>query len=137
LSDEDNVEPNEPVGDDAEGNRAPSAETLTPNLIGSSSAGEIRPSAVDQVVPTAPSGGGQKKKCVVLGTKRKHNKVAGDHVIIELPPYRGPRSPLDIVAVEHLFGVSLKLFDTYLRRRGLMLLLGMTPSLLKELEHCH
>jgi hypothetical protein len=73
----------------------------------------------------------------VLGTKRKHNKVAGDHVIIELPPYRGPRSPLDIVAVEHLFGVSLKLFDTYLRQRGLMLLLGMMPSLLKELEHRH
>jgi hypothetical protein len=90
LSDEDNVGSNEPVGDDAEGNIAPSAETLAPNAIGSSSVEDTRPSAVDQAVPTAPSGGGQKKKHVVLGTKRKHNKAADDQVILELPPYHGP-----------------------------------------------
>jgi hypothetical protein len=104
LSDEDNAGPNEPVGDDARGNGAPSAKTLAPNPIGSSSAGETHPSAADQAVPITPSGGGQKKKHIVLGTKRKHNKVADDQVIIELPPYHGSRSPLDIVAVEHLFG---------------------------------
>jgi hypothetical protein len=65
LSDEDNVGLNEPIGDDAEGNGVPSAETLAPNPIRSSSAGETHPSAVDQAVPTAPSGSGQKKKCVV------------------------------------------------------------------------
>jgi hypothetical protein len=118
MSDEDNAGPNEPIGDDAGGNRAPSTETLTPNLIGSSSAGETCASFADQFAPTAPSDSGQKKKCVVLGTKRKHNKAMDDQVIIELPPYRGPRSPLDIVVVEHLFGgVSLTLFNTYLRRR--------------------
>jgi hypothetical protein len=110
LSNEDNVGLNEPVSDDARGNGAPSAETLAPNPIESSSAGGIRPSSVDQVVPTAPSSGGQKKKCVVLGTKCKHNKAANDQVIIELPPYREPRSPLDIVVVEHLFG---RLFEAF------------------------
>jgi hypothetical protein len=103
MSDEDNVGPNGPVGDDAGDNRAPSAETLTPNPVGSSSAGETCPSVVDQVVPTAPSGDGQKKKSIVLGTKHKHDKVADDNVIIELPPYHGPRSPLDIVVVEQIF----------------------------------
>jgi hypothetical protein len=33
------------------------------------------------------------------------------------------------------FWVSLKLFDTYLKRQGLILLLGMTPSHPKVLEH--
>jgi hypothetical protein len=31
-------------------------------------------------------------------------------VIIELPPYRGPRSPLDLVTVEHIFG---RLFEAF------------------------
>jgi hypothetical protein len=31
-------------------------------------------------------------------------------VIIELPPYRGPRSPLDIVNVEYLFGLLFEAF---------------------------
>jgi hypothetical protein len=31
-------------------------------------------------------------------------------VIIELPPYRGPRSPLDLVVVEHIFG---RLFEAF------------------------
>jgi hypothetical protein len=109
LSDEDNAGSNEPVGDDAGGNGAALAETLAPNLIGSNSAVETCPSAADQAVPTAPSGGGQKEKHVVLGTKRKHNKVVDDQVIIELPPYRGSRSPLEIVVVEHLIG---RLFET-------------------------
>jgi hypothetical protein len=78
LSDEDNVGPNEHVGDDAGGNGVPSAETLAPNPIRSSSAEETHRSVVDQVVPTAPSGSDQKKKCVVLGTKRKRNKATDD-----------------------------------------------------------
>jgi hypothetical protein len=46
----------------------------------------------------------------VLGTKHKHNKAVNDQVIIELPPYHGPRSHLDIVTVEHLFG---RLFEAF------------------------
>jgi hypothetical protein len=108
LSSEDNVWPNELAGDDAGVNGAPSVETHTPNPIGSSSVGETHPSAVDQDASTSPSGGGQKKKCVVLGIKHKQDKVAADQVIIELPQYRGPRSPLDIVDVDHIFGCLLE-----------------------------
>jgi hypothetical protein len=50
----------------------------------------------------------KRKKCVVLGIKRKQDKAAADQVIIELPQYRGPRSPLDIVDVEHIFGCLLE-----------------------------
>jgi hypothetical protein len=110
LSDENNIRPNEPAGDDAGGNGAPSVETLAPNLIGSNSAGETRSSAANQVASTAPSGGGQKKKRVMLGTKHKQDKVAADRVVIELLPYRGSRSPLDIVVVEHIFGRLLEAF---------------------------
>jgi hypothetical protein len=110
LSDEDNVGLNEPAGDDVGGNGAPSVETLAPNPIGSSSAGETCPSTTDRAASTAPSGGGQKKKCVVLGTKRKQDKAAADQVIIELPPCRGPRSPLNIVVIEHIFG---RLFEGF------------------------
>jgi hypothetical protein len=110
LSDEDNAGLNEPIGDDVRGNGVPSAETLAPNPIGSSSTEETHPSANDQAIPTSPLGDNQKKKRIVLGTKRKHNKVVDDQVIIELPPYRGPQSPLDIVVVEHLFVCLFKAF---------------------------
>jgi hypothetical protein len=46
----------------------------------------------------------------MLGTMRKHNKAVDDQVIIKLPPYRGPRSPLYIVVVEHIFG---RLFEAF------------------------
>jgi hypothetical protein len=110
LSDEDNNGQNEPASDDARGEGAPSVESLTPNPIGSSLAGESRPSAADRITSTAPSGGGQKKKPIVLKTKRKRDKVPTDQAIIELPPYRGPRSPLDLVVVEHIFG---RLFEAF------------------------
>jgi hypothetical protein len=52
----------------------------------------------------------KRKKHIVLGTKCKQDKAVADQVIIELPPYGGPRSPLDIVTVEHIFG---RLFETF------------------------
>jgi hypothetical protein len=75
LSDEDNIRSNEPAGDNARGNGAPSVETLAHNLIGSGSVGETRPLVADRAVSTAPSCGGQKKKCVVLETKRNKIKL--------------------------------------------------------------
>jgi hypothetical protein len=111
LPDEDSIRPNEPTGDDAEGNGAPSVETLTPNLIRSSSAAETCPSATNQAPSTAPSGGGQNKKCIVLGTTCMPDKVVSNQVIIELPLYRGPQSPLDIVIVEHIFGCHFEAFE--------------------------
>jgi hypothetical protein len=84
--------------------------TLAPKLVGSSLAGESRPSATDRTTTTAASGGSQKKNRVVLGTKRKPDRASADQVIIELPSYYGPQSPLDLVAVEHTFG---RLFEAF------------------------
>jgi hypothetical protein len=46
----------------------------------------------------------------VLRTKRKQDKTVTDQVIIELPPYCGPQSPLDLVIVEHIFVRPFKAF---------------------------
>jgi hypothetical protein len=72
--------------------------------------GESCPSAADQTTTTAPLGDGQKKKRVVLGTKRKQDKAPADQVITELPPYRGPQSPLNLVDVEHIFECLFEVF---------------------------
>jgi hypothetical protein len=104
VSDEDNNGQKELVGNDAGGVGAPSVETFTPNPIGSSATETLRPSAIDQTITTTPSSSRQKKKRVVLGTKCKQDKPPADHAIIELPPYHGPRSPLNLVIVEHIFG---------------------------------
>jgi hypothetical protein len=71
LSDgENNNGQNKPAGDDAEGKRAPSTEPIAPNPTGSGVAGDTRPPTVSQIV-TAPSGSRQKKKHVLLASKRK------------------------------------------------------------------
>jgi hypothetical protein len=53
MSDEDNIGQKEPVGDDAEGEGAPTVETLAPNPIGSSSVGESCPSATGRTTVAA------------------------------------------------------------------------------------
>jgi hypothetical protein len=88
----------------------PSVETPTPNPIGSSLMEKSHPSTADQTNATAPSGGGQKNKHIALGTKCKQDKALADQVIIELPPYCGPQSPLDLVVVDHIFGCLFKAF---------------------------
>jgi hypothetical protein len=70
----------------------------------------------------------------VLASKRKQ-AASSDQVTTELPPYRGPRSPLDVVAVEFVFGAYLKLFDTPLRPLGPEHRMGLTPSQPKNLRH--
>jgi hypothetical protein len=110
LSDEDNIGLNEPVGDDAEGNGVPSAETLAPNPIRSSSAGETHLQLPIRLFPPLHQAVVKRKKRVVLGTKHKYDKAADDQVIIELPPYHGPRNLLDIVIVEHIF---VSLFEAF------------------------
>jgi hypothetical protein len=78
-------------------------ETLAPNPIGFSSVEESRPSVADRTTATAPSGGGPRKKHIALGTKHKQDQALADQVTIELPPYHGPQSPLDLVVVDHIF----------------------------------
>jgi hypothetical protein len=71
---------------------------------------ETHPSTVDWTATAAPSSGGQKKRRVVLGTKCKQDKAPADQVIPELPLYCRPRSPLDVVVVEHIF---VRLFEVF------------------------
>jgi hypothetical protein len=60
---------------------------------------QILPSAADQATTVVSSGSGQqKKKRVVLASKHK-KRASSDQVITELPPYRGPRSPLYLVVL--------------------------------------
>jgi hypothetical protein len=96
----------EPAGDDADGRGATSAEHVTPNPIDSNLLGQAHPSIVDRVEVTAPSAGRQKRKRPPPALKRKQSKLLADQVMtqIELPPYRGPRSPLNLVAIEIIFG---------------------------------
>jgi hypothetical protein len=71
---------------------------------------EPHPSTVDQTTTVAPSGIGKRKKSIALGTKRKQDQALTDQVIIELPPYHKPRSPLDLVVVKHIFGCLFESF---------------------------
>jgi hypothetical protein len=110
LSDGDNDRQNELAGDDAGGQGAPSTESITPNPFGSGMTEQIRSFAADQTTTATPSGSSQqKKKRVVLASKPKQ-PAPSDQVIIKLPPYRGPQSPLDLVVVEFVLG---RLFEAF------------------------
>jgi hypothetical protein len=62
----------DPTGNDDGGQGAPSAEPIVPNLIGSDTAVQVCPSAVDQLTTAAPLGSGSSKmKHLVLASKRK------------------------------------------------------------------
>jgi hypothetical protein len=62
----------DPKGNDDGGQGAPPSEPTAPNLIGSSTAAQVRPSAADQLTTAAPLGSGpSKKKHLVLGFKCK------------------------------------------------------------------
>jgi hypothetical protein len=64
---------------------------------------QILPFAADQATTVVSSGSGQqKKKRVVLASKHK-KRASSDQVITELPPYRGPQSPLYLVVVEFVY----------------------------------
>jgi hypothetical protein len=111
LDGDDNVL-KEPAGGDTDGGGVTSAEHIAPNPIDSNVLGQAHPSVVDRVDATAPSASGQKRKCPSLALKRKQSKPLTDQVMtqIELPPYHGPRSPLDLVDVEIIFGHLFEAF---------------------------
>jgi hypothetical protein len=78
----------ESTGDDADGG-VTLAEHIASNPIDSNLLGQAHPSVVDRVKATAPSAGGQKRKCPPPGLKRKQSKPPANQVMtqIELPPY--------------------------------------------------
>jgi hypothetical protein len=92
-------------------------ELIAPGPLSSNALVQTDPSIADQAAPGAPSTSGHKRKRPPTVRKRKETKTYADQVMtpIELPPYRGPMSPLDLVAIEIILDVSLKLFDVHLR----------------------
>jgi hypothetical protein len=102
-----------PASNDADGRGATSAKHVAPNPIDSNLLGQAHHSVVDWVKATAPSTGGQKRKCHPPTLKCKQSKPSVDQVMtqIELPPYRGPRSPLDLVAIEIIFECLFESFQ--------------------------
>jgi hypothetical protein len=94
------------VGDDVGDGGASSAELITPNLIRSNASGQIDPSVADRPTSTDALVGGRRRKRPLLVPKQKQALPSADQVMIQikLPPYRGPRSPLDLVVVEIIFG---------------------------------
>jgi hypothetical protein len=75
LSDEDNAGPNEPVGDDAGGNRAPSTETLAPNPIGSAQQGKPAPQLPIRLFPALHQVAVRRKSVLCLGPSASTTKL--------------------------------------------------------------
>jgi hypothetical protein len=108
VSDSNHDGQDDPMGNDDGSQGTPLAKPIVPNLIGSGTAAQVHPSAVEQLTTTAPLGSGPpKKKCLVLASKRKQ-LAPSDQVTTELFPHHAPRCSLGLVAVKLIFG---RLFD--------------------------
>jgi hypothetical protein len=94
------------AGDDAGDGGASSIELIAPNVIRSNAPGQAHPYVANQATAIDPPVEGRRHKCPPPIPKRKQALSSADQVMtqIELPPYRGPRSPLDLVVVEIIFG---------------------------------
>jgi hypothetical protein len=101
-----------PDGDDAEGEGASLVEPIAPDPISSNTSVQIDPSAGDRAALGAPSTSGHEQKRLPIISMRRQTKTSTIQVItqIELPPYRGPKSPLDLVAIEIIFGCLFEAF---------------------------
>jgi hypothetical protein len=102
-----------PDGDDAEGEGSSSVELISPGPIDSNVPVQTDPSTANRAALGAPSAGGHKRKRPPTVPKCRQTKTSADQVMtqIELPSYRGPQSPLDLVPIEIIFG---RLFKTFL-----------------------
>jgi hypothetical protein len=111
LSDSNHDGQNDPTGDDDGGQEAPSAGPTVPDLIGSSMAAQVPPSAADQPTTAAPLGSGYpKKRCRVLVSKRKQH-ASSDHVSTELFLHHTPQCSLGLVAVRLIFWCLFEVFQ--------------------------
>jgi hypothetical protein len=100
--------------EDARDRGASSAELIAPNLIRSNASGQTDPFTADRASSVDPPIARRRRNCPLLVPKRKQALPLADQVMIqiELPPYRGPRSPLDLVTIEIIFG---RLFEAFRR----------------------
>jgi hypothetical protein len=104
VSDSNHDGHDDPTGNDDVGQRAPSTEPIVPNLIGSITTAQVRPSTVDQLTITAPLGSSPpKKKCLVLASKCKQS-APSNQVITELFPHYVPCCSLGLVTTKLVFG---------------------------------
>jgi hypothetical protein len=107
------AEPRVAAGDEADGEGISLAEPIIPSLISSNMPAQDDPSVADRVISSAPSASEQKWKCLPPIPKHKSTKSSADQVSIqiELPPYCRPRRPLDLVAIEIVFGRLSEVFQ--------------------------
>jgi hypothetical protein len=93
------------TGDDAEDGGASTAKPIAPILISSNVTEQANPSVTDQLASTDPPAIERKRKRPPPVPKLKQSSSSVDRVMthIELPPYRGLRNPLDLVAREIIF----------------------------------
>jgi hypothetical protein len=109
LSDSTGEYQKQTVGDDVEGHGIPLIEPITSNPIGSNMAAPVHPPAVDQPVSAAPLSSGQKRKRIMLASKRK-TTISSDQVITELPSYHESRNRLNLFSVNLAFR---RLFEAF------------------------
>jgi hypothetical protein len=88
-----------------------SAKALAPGPIGAGAPGNPRPSLTDQA-PIVPPSGGHNQKRLRLAAKQFDPIPHADQVMtqVKLPLYCGLHSPLDLVAVEIIFGRVFEVF---------------------------
>jgi hypothetical protein len=93
-----------PTTDDAGGMGTTLVDDATDDPVGAGAPGTIRPPAADWVLVVPPSSE-HSKKCLRLAIKWSDPTPHTNQVMsqVELPPYRGPHSPLDLVALEIVF----------------------------------
>jgi hypothetical protein len=103
VSDSNHNGQDDPTCNDDGGQGAPLTQPIVPNLIGSNTAVQVRPSAVDQLTSAAPLGSDPlKKKHLVLASKRKQH-APSDHVTTEVFPHHIPHCFPGLVAVRLVF----------------------------------
>jgi hypothetical protein len=110
-------EPDAPVNrkilgtDDAGDVGVTSAEAIIPSQIGASAPSNPRSSIVDLVSVVPPTRGRGRKRPPI--TVKRFNHVPRDDQVmfqVELPPFPGPHSLLDLVAIEIVFGCIFEAF---------------------------
>jgi hypothetical protein len=98
--------------DDAGDVGASSVEPNTPSPIGFDMPERSRPITAGLVLVVPPSGRGG-RKCPPPTTKRSNPIPPADLVMtqVELPPYHGPHSPLELVAIDFIFECMFEAFQ--------------------------
>jgi hypothetical protein len=89
-----------------------SAETIAPGSINSVMSEQSKPYVADRVPAIVPSSSKCGCKHPPRITKQSKPITSVDQVMsqVELPPYHGPRSPLDLVAIKIIFG---RIFEAF------------------------